>query len=226
MSRIAHNLALVKERIQQAAQQCGRNPDEIQLLGVSKRFAADDIRVAFEAGITQFGESYLQEALPKMALLTDLDIVWHFIGPIQSNKTRQIAEHFHWAHSVDRFKIASRLSEQRPSKLEPLNVCIQVNISMEETKSGIIAEAAKEFALELSQLSRIRLRGLMAIVEKTSDQQRQRAMFSQLRHMFDDLNQQGLKLDTLSMGMTNDLEAAVMEGSTMLRVGTGLFGPR
>lgn len=226
MSRIAHNLALVKERIQQAAQQCGRNPDEIQLLGVSKRFAADDIRVAFEAGVTQFGESYLQEALPKMASLTDVDIVWHFIGPIQSNKTRQIAEHFHWAHSVDRFKIASRLSEQRPSKLEPLNVCIQVNISMEETKSGIIAEAAKEFALELSQLSRIRLRGLMAIVEKTSDQQRQRAMFSQLRHMFDDLNQQGLKLDTLSMGMTNDLEAAVMEGSTMLRVGTGLFGPR
>ena len=146
MSRIAHNLALVKERIQQAAQQCGRNPGEIQLLGVSKRFAADDIRCAFEAGVTQFGESYLQEALPKMASLTDLDIVWHFIGPIQSNKTRQIAEHFHWAHSVDRFKIASRLSEQRPSKLEPLNVCIQVNISMEETKSGIIAEAAKEFA--------------------------------------------------------------------------------
>ena len=226
MSRIAHNLALIEERINQAAQECGRNPDEIQLLGVSKKCSAQDIRIAYEAGVRHFGESYLQEALPKISSLSDLDITWHFIGPIQSNKTRQIAEHFSWVHSVDRLKIATRLSEQRPVELRPLNICIQVNISLEDTKSGIIAEAAKEFALQLSKLPGIRLRGLMAIVEKTSDQQRQRGMFSQLRDILDDLNQNGLSLDTLSMGMTDDLEAAVMEGTTFLRIGTGLFGQR
>ncbi|WP_455375744.1 YggS family pyridoxal phosphate-dependent enzyme [Kaarinaea lacus] len=226
MSRIVHNLALIRERIHQAAQECGRNPDEIQLLGVTKKCAAQDIRIAYEAGVRHFGESYLQEALPKISSLSDLDITWHFIGPIQSNKTRQIAEHFSWVHSVDRLKIATRLSEQRPVELGPLNICIQVNISLEDSKSGIIAEAAKEFALQLSKLPGIRLRGLMAIVEKTSDQQSQRGMFSQLRDILDDLNQHGLSLDTLSMGMTDDLEAAVMEGSTLLRIGTGLFGQR
>jgi len=227
MSKIAQNLAKIKERIEKAAQQCGRNPNEIQLLAVSKKCSAGDIRSACEAGITRFGESYLQEALPKISSLSSLKKVeWHFIGPIQSNKTRQIAEHFDWVHSVDRMKIATRLSEQRPAKLKPLNICIQVNISMEDTKSGIVAEAARDFAMQLADLPRLRLCGLMAIVERTSDQQRQRKMFSQLRGIFDDLNQNGLSLDTLSMGMTEDLEAAVMEGSTMLRIGTGLFGQR
>ena len=226
MSRIAHNLSLIQQRIQKAAKECGRKPSEIQLLGVSKKCSTQDIREAYKAGVRHFGESYLQEALPKISSLSDLGITWHFIGPIQSNKTRQIAEHFSWVHSIDRLKIATRLSEQRPAKLKPLNICIQVNISLEDTKSGIIKEAAKEFALQISELPGIRLRGLMAIVEMTSDQKRQRGMFSQLRDILNDLNQQGLSLDTLSMGMTDDLEAAVMEGSTMLRVGTGLFGQR
>jgi len=226
MSRIAHNLALIQQRIQKAAQECGRNPKEIQLLAVSKKCSTQDIRSAFEAGVRHFGESYLQEALPKISALSDLGIIWHFIGPLQSNKTRQIAEHFSWVHSVDRLKIATRLSEQRPAKLKPLNICIQVNISLEDSKSGIIGEAAKDFALQIAELPRVRLRGLMAIVERTSDQKRQRGMFSQLRDILDDLNQQGLSLDTLSMGMTDDLEAAVMEGSTLLRIGTGLFGQR
>jgi len=226
MSRIAHNLALIQERIHKAAIASGRNPSEIQLLGVSKKCSAQDIREAYKAGIRHFGESYLQEALPKISALSKLDVVWHFIGPVQSNKTRQIAEHFSWVHSVDRIKIATRLSEQRPAGLDPLNVCIQVNISLEDSKSGIIKEAARDFALQIVELPRLRLRGLMAIVEQTSDQQRQRGMFSQLRDILTDLNQHGLSLDTLSMGMTDDLEAAVMEGSTILRIGSGLFGPR
>lgn len=226
MSRIAHNLALIQERIHKAAIASGRNPSEIQLLGVSKKCSAQDIREAYKAGIRHFGESYLQEALPKISALSKLDVVWHFIGPVQSNKTRQIAEHFSWVHSVDRIKIATRLSEQRPAGLDPLNVCIQVNISLEDSKSGIIKEAARDFALQIVELPRLRLRGLMAIVEQTSDQQRQRGMFSQLRDILTDLNQHGLSLDTLSMGMTDDLEAAVMEGSTFLRIGSGLFGPR
>ena len=226
MSRIAQNLALINDRVIQAAQECGRNPAEIQLLGVSKKHSADEIRSAVAAGLTQFGESYLQEALPKISALSDLSLVWHFIGPIQSNKTRQIAEYFDWVHSVDRLKIATRLSEQRPRQLEPLNICIQINISMEDSKSGLLGEAARSFALQLTELPRLKLRGLMAIVQKTSDPQLQRGMFSQLRELLDDLNQQGLALDTLSMGMTNDLEAAVTEGSTILRVGTGLFGSR
>ena len=161
-----------------------------------------------------------------MSALEDLEVNWHFIGPIQSNKTRLIAEHFDWVHSIDRAKIASRLNEQRPVTLAPLNICIQVNISLEDSKSGIIAEAAKDFARQLQDFPRLKLRGLMAIVEKTPDQSRQRGMFAQLRAMFDDLNQDGYELDTLSMGMTNDLEAAVIEGSTLLRIGTGLFGQR
>ena len=226
MSRIAHNLALIQQRIRESATACGRNPGEIAVLGVSKKCSSQDIRDAFEAGVRNFGESYLQEALPKISSLSDLDLIWHFIGPIQSNKTRQIAEHFSWVHSVDRMKIASRLNDQRPAKMKPLNVCIQVNISFEETKSGIIQEAVNEFATQLVKLPQLRLRGLMAIVEKTSDQQRQRGMFSRLHAILNDLNQQGFSLDTLSMGMTDDLEAAVMEGSTILRIGTGLFGPR
>jgi len=226
MSRIAHNLANIQDRIHASAAACGRDPREIQLLAVSKKCSVQDIREAYQAGIRHFGESYLQEALPKISSLADLDMVWHFIGPIQSNKTRQIAEHFSWVHSVDRIKIATRLSEQRPPGLDPLNICIQVNISLEETKSGIIKEAVREFALQIVELPRLRLRGLMSIVEKTSDQQRQRSMFSQLRDILNDLNQHGVSLDTLSMGMTDDLEAAVMEGSTFLRIGTGLFGPR
>lgn len=226
MSTIAQNLANVTQRIHTAALEARRDPGDIQILAVSKAHSADRIRQAYEAGLRHFGESYLQEALPKMAALDDLPLQWHFIGPIQSNKTKAIAEHFHWVHSVDRLKIASRLSEQRPARLKPLNICIQVNISIESTKSGIVHQAVAEFADQLGGLSRLRLRGLMAIPQKTTDIQQQRQAFAQLRRMFNDLNQQGYALDTLSMGMTDDLEAAVLEGSTMVRVGTGLFGKR
>ncbi|MGD8571052.1 MAG: YggS family pyridoxal phosphate-dependent enzyme [Gammaproteobacteria bacterium] len=226
MSTIAQNLANLSQRIQVAAQQANRNPDDVQILAVSKAHSAERVREAFEAGLRDFGESYLQEALPKMEALQDLPLQWHFIGPIQSNKTKPIAEHFHWVHSVDRLKIASRLNEQRPPALKPLNICVQVNISVEASKSGILQQAVEEFAGQLRELPRLRLRGLMAIPEKTSDQQQQRQTFAELRQMFADLNQHGLALDTLSMGMTDDLEAAVLEGSTMVRVGTGLFGKR
>lgn len=226
MSRIAHNLASINQRIQQAAAACGRDAGEIQLLAVTKTHSIQAIREAYDAGIRCFGESYLQEALPKIAALENLPLEWHFIGPIQSNKTRSIAEHFDWVHSVDRFKIAARLSEQRPAGLQPLNVCIQVNISREHSKSGILRDAIYEFARQLVDLPGLRLRGLMAIPQHTEDQKQQRAMFSQLRIILADLNQHGFQLDTLSMGMSDDLEAAIMEGSTMIRVGTGLFGPR
>ncbi|MGD8569857.1 MAG: YggS family pyridoxal phosphate-dependent enzyme [Gammaproteobacteria bacterium] len=226
MSTIAQNLANVSQRIRAAALEARRDPDDIQILAVSKAHSADSIRQAYEAGLRHFGESYLQEALPKMEALGDLPLQWHFIGPIQSNKTKAIAEHFFWVHSVDRLKIATRLSEQRPSRLKPLNICIQVNISIEPTKSGIVRQAVEEFAVQLRDLPRLRLRGLMAIPQKTADVQQQRRAFAGLRQMFDDLNQQGHALDTLSMGMTDDLEAAILEGSTMVRVGTGLFGQR
>ena len=226
MSRIAHNLANITQRVQQAASECGRNWEEIQLLAVSKTHSVDDIRAAYEAGIRCFGESYLQEALPKISALQDLPLEWHYIGPIQSNKTRAIAEHFDWVHSIDRFKVALRLSEQRPANLTPLNICIQVNISQETGKSGIIKEALRDFAQQLVGLPRLQLRGLMAIPQKTDNQHQQRAVFAQLRGLLDDLNQQGFQLDTLSMGMSNDFEAAILEGATIVRIGTGIFGPR
>jgi len=226
MSRIAENLANISQRIHSAAVAAGREPDVVRILAVSKTHSVDKIREAYAAGLTSFGESYVQEAIHKITELNDLPLEWHFIGPIQSNKTRTIAEHFHWVQSIDRLKIAMRLSEQRPKHLPPLNVCVQVNISMESSKSGISQQALFEFVEQLIKLPHLKLRGLMAIPQKTTDEARQRVMFGELRRMFDDLNQQDYQLDTLSMGMTNDLEAAVIEGSNMLRIGTGLFGAR
>lgn len=226
MSRITENLANISQRIHTAATAAGREASSVHILAVSKTHSVDKVREAYAAGLTSFGESYVQEAIQKITELNDLPLEWHFIGPVQSNKTRAIAEHFQWVQSIDRLKIAMRLNEQRPKQLPPLNICVQVNISMETSKSGIVQQALHEFVDQLVELPHLKLRGLMAIPEKTKDEARQRALFGELRRMFDDLNQHGYQLDTLSMGMSNDLEAAIMEGSNMVRIGTGLFGAR
>ncbi len=223
MSTIATNIAKVRTRIREAAQAVARDPDEVQLLAVSKTQSAGAIRAASEAGLRDFGENYLQEALEKQAELTDLPLFWHFIGPIQSNKTKLIAEHFDWVHSVDRLKIAQRLSDQRPGHLAPLNICLQVNVSGEASKSGCEPQEVYELAHAITALPRLRLRGLMAIPEPTDDPAEQRAAFARLRHLQTELQ---LDLDTLSMGMSQDLEAAIAEGATWVRIGTALFGAR
>lgn len=230
MSVIAQNLQAVQMRIAQAARAVSREPHEVSLLAVSKTFGAEEVAAAVDAGQTAFGENYLQEALDKMAalrsMLPDTAITWHFIGPIQSNKTRPIAEHFDWVHSVDREKIAQRLSDQRPDHLPPLNVCVQVNVSHEASKSGAAADEAAVIARAVVEMPRLRLRGLMAIPEPTEDVAQQRAAFRQLRELYELLRAEGLPLDTLSMGMSGDLEAAVAEGATIVRVGTAIFGRR
>ncbi|RJG02189.1 YggS family pyridoxal phosphate-dependent enzyme [Noviherbaspirillum sedimenti] len=230
MSVIAQNLQAVQSRIALAARAVSREPHEVSLLAVSKTFGADDVAAAVAAGQAAFGENYLQEALDKMALLRELlpeaALAWHFIGPIQSNKTRPIAEHFDWVHSVDREKIAQRLSDQRPADLPPLNVCIQVNVSNEASKSGAQNDEAAAIARAVAAMPRLRLRGLMAIPEPTDDVAQQRAAFRQVRQLFESLRAEGLSLDTLSMGMSGDLEAAVAEGATIVRVGTAIFGRR
>ncbi len=225
---IAHRLTTVREQIAEAAHAAGRRVDEIKLLAVSKYFPAQALRAAFAAGQTAFGESYLQEALVKIAELADLNeqIEWHFIGPLQSNKTKLIAANFAWVHSVDRLKIAQRLSEQRSPELPPLNICLQINISGEASKHGASAEQAQTLAHAISQMPRLRLRGLMAIPAAASTLEAQGAPYRQLRHLFETLRAQGLALDTLSMGMSADLNAAVMEGSTLVRIGTAIFGQR
>lgn len=196
------------------------------LLAVSKTRPAEDIRAAHALGINDFGENYLQEALPKIEALQALGLTWHFIGPIQSNKTRPIAEHFDWVHSVDRDKIARRLNEQRPADAPPLQVCLQVNVSGEASKSGVSPAELPALAEAVMQLPRLRLRGLMAIPAATTSEAQQRATFAQLRGLFEDLQPRAPDLDTLSMGMSGDLESAIAEGSTLLRIGTALFGPR
>ena len=223
MSTIAKNIAKVRTRIREAAQACGRDPETVGLLAVSKTKPAAAVREAHACGQRDFGENYLQEALNKQAELSDLALTWHFIGPIQSNKTRPIAEHFAWVHSVDRLKIAQRLSEQRPTQLPPLNICLQVNVSGEASKSGCAPEELPALALAVSQLPNLRLRGLMTIPEPTSDVAQQHAACARLRQLRDDLN---LELDVLSMGMSDDLEAAIAEGATWVRIGTALFGAR
>ena len=223
MSTIAENIAKVRERIREAAQASQRNPDSVRLLAVSKTHPAQAVREANASGQVDFGENYLQEALAKQLELADLDLAWHFIGPIQSNKTRAIAEHFHWVHSVDRLKIAQRLSEQRPDHLPPLNVCLQVNVSGETSKSGCAPEELPALAQAVTQLPRLRLRGLMTIPEPSDDPQAQREPLARLRQLRDALN---ADLDTLSMGMSQDLEAAIAEGATWVRIGTALFGAR
>ena len=224
MHKIADKLTEVRLRIRQLALDAGRNPDEITLLAVAKTQPAANLRQAYDAGQRDFGENYLREALEKIKELRGLDITWHFIGPIQSNKTRAIAEHFHWTHSVDRLKIAQRLNEQRPESLSPLNVCIQVNIDREATKSGAEVEDVQYLAVEIDALPRLRLRGLMAIpapgVENDS--------LHRLKKLFEKLkkNPRLTHLDTLSMGMSADMETAIANGSTIVRIGTAIFGAR
>jgi len=223
MSTIATNIAKVGARIREAAQASARDAESVGLLAVSKTQPAEAIREAFGAGVRDFGENYLQEALDKQTALTDLALHWHFIGPIQSNKTKAIAEHFDWVHSVDRLKIAQRLSEQRPDALGPLNICLQVNVSGEASKSGCAPEAVAGLAEAIAELPRLRLRGLMTIPAPTEDPAEQRRAFARLRQLKEAL---GPDLDTLSMGMSQDLEAAIAEGATWVRIGTALFGAR
>ncbi|QTD33099.1 YggS family pyridoxal phosphate-dependent enzyme [Pseudomonas fluorescens] len=223
MSTIADNILQVSSRIQAATQAANRSEDSVQLLAVSKTKPAEALREAYAAGLRDFGENYLQEALGKQLKLADLPLIWHFIGPIQSNKTRSIAEHFAWVHSVDRLKIAQRLSEQRPADLPPLNICIQVNVSGEASKSGCTPQDLPALAKAISALPRLKLRGLMAIPEPTEDRAEQDAAFAAVRKLQAELN---LPLDTLSMGMSHDLESAIAQGATWVRIGTALFGAR
>ncbi|MBK9161659.1 MAG: YggS family pyridoxal phosphate-dependent enzyme [Nitrosomonadales bacterium] len=226
MTTITSNLQAVRAAIAAAADKAGRNTDSVSLLAVSKTFAADAVREAYRAGQPRFAESYVQEALVKMDGLRDLPIEWHYIGPVQSNKTRAIAENFAWVHSVDRLKIAERLSEQRPAQLPPLQVCVQVNISGENSKSGVSPDEAGPLALAVAKLPRLQLRGLMSVPAPEQDATAQHAPFARLREMLGQINRQGLQLDTLSMGMSHDFAAAIAEGATIVRVGTAIFGAR
>lgn len=226
MTMIADNLQRVRERIQSACAQALRAASDVQLLAVSKTFGADAVREAFAAGQRAFGENYIQEGVDKIVALSDLEIDWHCIGPIQSNKTRLVAEHFDWVHSIDRLKIAQRLSEQRPAGLAPLQVCIQVNIDGGANKAGVAVGEALALAQAVVVLPNLRLRGIMTIPEPAADFAAACAVHRQAKDLFDALKLQGLALDTLSMGMTQDIEAAVHSGSTMVRVGTAIFGGR
>jgi pyridoxal phosphate enzyme (YggS family) len=227
MSTIADNIALVQTRIHAAALAAQRDENSVHLLAVSKTKPAEALREAYAAGIRDFGENYLQEALGKQLELADLPLSWHFIGPIQSNKTRAIAENFAWVHSVDRLKIAQRLSEQRPAELPPLNICIQVNVSGEASKSGCTPADLPALASAISALPRLNLRGLMAIPEPTDDRVAQDAAFAVVRDLNKSLQASlNLPLDTLSMGMSHDLESAIAQGATWVRIGTALFGAR
>ncbi len=229
MPAIAERLQRVNQRIATAASEAGRSPDSIHLIAVSKTHEAERIREAYATGARRFGENYLQEALDKQATLADLDdIEWHFLGPVQSNKTRAVAAHFHWLHSLDRLKIARRLSEQRPSALGPLNVCLQVNIDAEPSKSGVSPDTLEPLARSVDELPGLTLRGLMAIPAPSADKQQTRSAFAALRQALESLRTLGLRgpLDTLSMGMSGDLEEAIAEGATCVRIGTDIFGAR
>jgi hypothetical protein len=223
MSPIAVNLQAVRRRISSALQGDSRN---VTLVTVSKSQPPEAIRAAFEAGCGDFGESYVQEALPKQASLKDLPATWHFIGHLQGNKAREVAAHFDWVHGVDRARIASALSKGRPEGRGDLNVCVQVNISNEATKGGVAPREALALAREVAAMPRLRLRGLMGMASATTDVAEQRAQFRLLREKFDEISKAGIPLDTLSMGMSQDLEAAIAEGATMVRVGTAIFGER
>jgi pyridoxal phosphate enzyme (YggS family) len=226
MTTITLNLQAVHDRIARAAVACARSASEVSLLAVSKTVPLSSIEEASRAGQHVFGESYVQEAVRKITQLAHLGIEWHFIGPLQSNKTRLIAEHFQWVHSIDRDKIATRLNDARPRDLPPLDVCIQVNVSGEKNKSGVAPGEERELARVIKKLDRLRLRGLMTIPEPTSDISLQRRRYALLRTLKDELNSAGYALDTLSMGMSDDLESAIAEGATVVRVGTAIFGSR
>ncbi len=223
---IADNLHAVAQRIAQACQQNDRAPQSVRLLAVSKTFGPDAVQAAFDAGQRAFGENYIQEAVDKITALQALPIEWHCIGPIQSNKTRLVAAHFQWAHTVDRLKIAQRLSEQRPDHLPPLQVCIQVNIDGGATKSGVVPDEALALAQAVAALPRLQLRGLMCIPEPAPDFVAAKAVFTRAKVVFDAIVAKGVPLDTLSMGMSGDLDAAIAGGSTMVRVGSAIFGAR
>ena len=216
----------LRERMAAAAASAGRSADSVTLLAISKGQPAELIRAAAAAGVTAIGESYLAEALGKMQALGDLPLAWHFVGRLQANKTRQVAEAFAWVHSLDRLKIAERLAAQRPPHAPALNVCIQVNLAGEASKGGVPAADAAGLAAAVAALPRLALRGLMCIPPEETDPGRQRAWFARLRTLRDSLNAGGLRLDTLSMGMSGDFEAAIQEGATLVRIGTALFGPR
>lgn len=230
MLRVPQNLAVnirsVRERIRLACERAGRSVDSVTLLAVSKTHSVDLIRGAAREGIEHFGESYLQEALPKIETLRGLELTWHFVGQLQGNKTRAVAETFHWVHGVDRLRIAKRLSDQRPFHAPPLNVCLQVNVGGEETKGGVSPAELPQLAWEVAALPRIALRGLMCIPPPEEDAARQRAWFSQTAELLRSLHVPGTTLDTLSMGMSDSLEAAIEEGATIVRIGTALFGER
>jgi pyridoxal phosphate enzyme (YggS family) len=223
-------LARVNERISTAARSVSRDPSAVTLLAVSKTFAAEAVLAAARGGQRRFGENYVQEGVEKIAqmrgLAPELALEWHFIGPLQSNKTRPVAEHFDWVHTIDRLKVAQRLSDQRPAALPPLQVLIQVNVSGEASKSGVAPAEAPALAHAVAALPRLRLRGLMAIPEPETDPQHQRAPFAALRRLLEDLRRDGLDLDTLSMGMSADMESAIAEGATIVRIGTAIFGER
>ncbi|MFO1345161.1 MAG: YggS family pyridoxal phosphate-dependent enzyme [Rhodocyclaceae bacterium] len=226
MTPISANLQAVHARIAAAARAAGRDEKDISLLAVSKTWPAGHVRDAAAAGQRAFGENYVQEGVAKVAELAPLGLEWHFIGPLQSNKTRPVAEHFDWVHSIERMKIAERLSEQRPAGVPPLNVCLQVNVSGEASKSGCAPAEAVALAKAIAALPNLRLRGLMCIPEPVEDVEAQRQPFRQLRELYEQLRGDGLPLDTLSMGMSHDIEAAIAEGATMVRVGTAIFGER
>jgi pyridoxal phosphate enzyme (YggS family) len=230
MSSIAENLRIVRNRIRDAARAAGRDPSEVALLAVSKTFGAAEVIETAQAGQRVFGESYSQEALAKIesvrSFRPDLRLQWHFIGPVQSNKTRVIATHFDWVHSVDRVGIAERLAAQRPDHMPPLNICLQINVSGESTKSGVSPREAAELARAIARIPRLALRGLMAIPKPSPRFDKQRLRFRQVREIFDVLREDGLALDTLSMGMSADMDAAVAEGASIVRVGSAIFGQR
>lgn len=223
---IAQNINTIRAQIDELEQKYARQPGSVQLLAVSKTRPIEDIRASFAENQCDFGENYLQDALSKIENMSKQAIQWHFIGPIQSNKTRQIAGNFDWVHTIDRIKIAQRLSEQRLPEQKPLNVCIQVNVSAEESKSGVKIEEALPLAKKINLLPHINLRGLMTIPVATTDFESQRQAFRLLRELKEEIQSQGIELDTLSMGMSGDMEAAIAEGSTMVRIGTAIFGAR
>lgn len=222
MKTLESRLKQIKAQIKHAAEEHERSADSVQLLAVSKKQPADQLRAAYALGQSAFGENYLQEARDKQEQLADLDIEWHFIGPIQSNKTRELAEHFQWVHSIDRLKVAKRLNDQRPEQLPQLNVCLQINIDNEPSKSGISLEALPALAEEVAQLPRLRLRGLMAIPKAEENPLRQRETFGKLTQAMRNYPE----MDTLSMGMSADMNAAIAAGSTLVRIGTAIFGKR
>ncbi len=225
MTAIAGNLQAIRARIDAARREAGLG-SAVDLLAVAKTWPASAVREAAAAGQQAFGENYVQEGVEKVQALRDLALQWHFIGPLQSNKTRAVAEHFDWVHTIDRLRIAQRLSEQRPAALAPLQLCIQVNVSGEASKSGVSPQSVHELAHAVAALPRLRLRGLMCIPEATEDAALLRSRFAQLRQLRDALNAEGLALDTLSMGMSHDFETAIAEGASMVRVGTAIFGGR